>query len=382
MPSSACAAVAGPSTAPLAARKDTTVAALCDVDANVLAAAAGRRREGPGQGAPHRRGLPPRARRQGDRRRLHRHAAPLALPDRPARPWQAGKHVYVEKPASHVYREGQLLVQAAEQVQAGRAARHADALQRGDRQGPRAARIRHPRRRQDGQGVERAAAHATARRSRTRRRRRASTTTSGSARPRAGPSTPTASTATGSGSATTATATSATTASTTSTWPAWAWASTACPIRITAHGSRIDLKGEREYPDNMMVTYQFDNDKVLIYEDRGWTPYGMHGVDSGNAFYGTKGYMIFSRRGYFQVYLDRKGTKGPGMTGRHRQRPAPAELPRLRPQRPPSPTPTPAPPICPAPWSTSARSPTASSACCTSTRRRRRSSTTRRPTRC
>jgi predicted dehydrogenase len=87
------------------------------------------------------------------------------------------------------------------------------------------------------------------------------------------------------------------------------------PVRVTAHGSRIDLDGEREYPDNMMVTYQFDNHKVLIYEDRGWAPYGMDGFDSGNAFYGTKGYMIFSRRGYFQVYLDRQGTKGPGMRG-------------------------------------------------------------------
>src|SRR5262249_41452880 len=85
------------------------------------------------------------------------------------------------------------------------------------------------------------------------------------------------------------------------------------PVRVTAHGSRIDLVGEREYPDNMMVCYQFDNNKVLIYEDRGWTHYGMDGVDSGNAFYGTQGYMIFSRRGYFQVYLDRKGTRGPGL---------------------------------------------------------------------
>jgi predicted dehydrogenase len=87
------------------------------------------------------------------------------------------------------------------------------------------------------------------------------------------------------------------------------------PVRITAHGSRIELKGEREYPDNMLVAYQFDNDRVLIYEDRGWAPYGMDGFDSGNAFYGTKGYMTFSRRGFFQVYFDRNGTKGPGMKG-------------------------------------------------------------------
>jgi predicted dehydrogenase len=87
------------------------------------------------------------------------------------------------------------------------------------------------------------------------------------------------------------------------------------PIRITAHGSKIDLVGEREYPDNMMVAYQFADDKVLIYEDRGWTPYGLHGYDSGNAFYGTEGYMIFTRRGYFEVRLGRKEEPGPTMRG-------------------------------------------------------------------
>ena len=87
------------------------------------------------------------------------------------------------------------------------------------------------------------------------------------------------------------------------------------PVRITAHGSRIDLEGIREYPDNMMVAYHYKEGKVLIYEDRGWTPYGNHGFDSGNAFYGTEGYMIFSRRGYFQTYLGKKDEKGPGMRG-------------------------------------------------------------------
>lgn len=86
------------------------------------------------------------------------------------------------------------------------------------------------------------------------------------------------------------------------------------PNRITAHGSRIDLIGEREYPDNMSVSYHYDEGKVLTYEDRGWTPYGNYGFDSGNAFYGTEGYMIFSRRGYFQVYLGKKDEKGPGMS--------------------------------------------------------------------
>ena len=46
----------------------------------------------------------------------------------------------------------------------------------------------------------------------------------------------------------------------------------------------------------------------------------MHGFDSGNAFYGTKGFMVFSRRGYFQTYLGAKEEKGPGLRGGHGNR--------------------------------------------------------------
>jgi predicted dehydrogenase len=87
------------------------------------------------------------------------------------------------------------------------------------------------------------------------------------------------------------------------------------PVKITAHASTVDLGGEREFPDNMLVAYQYEDGKVLIYEDRMWTPYRMNGFDSGNAFYGTQGYMIFSRRGYFQVFLGDNDEKGPGMQG-------------------------------------------------------------------
>ena len=85
------------------------------------------------------------------------------------------------------------------------------------------------------------------------------------------------------------------------------------PIRITAHGSDIEDPGEREFPDNMTVSYEFQEGKVLLYEDRGWTPYGHYGVDSGNIFYGTEGFMVFSRRGFFQVYLGPREELGPGM---------------------------------------------------------------------
>ena len=95
----------------------------------------------------------------------------------------------------------------------------------------------------------------------------------------------------------------------------WGLGVTSQPIRITAHGShsvyRGDDRGDREYPDNMMVNYEYADGRVLIYEDRLFTPYGMHGYDSGNAFYGTDGYMIFSRRGAFSTFLGPKGKPGP-----------------------------------------------------------------------
>ena len=95
----------------------------------------------------------------------------------------------------------------------------------------------------------------------------------------------------------------------------WGLGVTTHPERITAHGSRIDLTGEREFPDNMTVAYQYSEGKVLLYEERAWTPYGPYGFDSGNAFYGTEGMMIFSRRGYFQVYLGKNRKKGPTSSG-------------------------------------------------------------------
>jgi predicted dehydrogenase len=298
---------------PLAGRADTHVATLCDVDANVLAGAASAVEKSAGK-AP---ALVDDFRRVLDDKSIdavfvttpHHWHAPIAL-----RALQAEKHVYVEKPMSHVYNEGRLLVQAAK--------KHNRVVQHGTQM--RSSAVTAKVRAVIDSGVvgevKMAKAWNVQRHSHRRPVPDAPTPSGVNYDLWLGPA------------------------------PSrpfnpnrfhgnWQWyrdygngdigndgvhdIDMACmglgvdrlPIRVTAHGSRIDLEGEREYPDNMTVTYQFDNNKVLIYEDRGWTPYGMDGVDSGNAFYGTKGYVIFSRRGFFQAYLDSKGTKGPGFQG-------------------------------------------------------------------
>lgn len=84
------------------------------------------------------------------------------------------------------------------------------------------------------------------------------------------------------------------------------------PQQITARGSRMMLHGHAsDYPDNMNVTYEYPDGRLLIYENYPFTSYGLHGFDNGNVFYGTEGHMIFSRRGAFSVFLGPKNKKGP-----------------------------------------------------------------------
>ena len=93
---------------------------------------------------------------------------------------------------------------------------------------------------------------------------------------------------------------------------AWALGVDFAPTQITARGSRMMLHGHAsDYPDNLNVTWEFSDGRLMIYENYPFTAYGMHGFDNGNVFYGTKGYMIFSRRGAFSVFLGPKSKPGP-----------------------------------------------------------------------
>jgi predicted dehydrogenase len=92
----------------------------------------------------------------------------------------------------------------------------------------------------------------------------------------------------------------------------WGLGVDSVPSKINARGSRMMLHGHAsDYPDNMTVNYEYADGRLLIYENYPFTSYGLHGWDNGNVFYGTKGYMIFSRRGAFSVFMGPKNTPGP-----------------------------------------------------------------------
>ncbi len=310
----------------LAARKDARIVALCDVDPNVLSRAAKTVRDAtaatPALVEDFRRLLDDKAVQALVIATPHHWHCPIAL-----RALAAGKDVYVEKPASHVFREGRLLVEAARRhkriVQHGTQMRSSDVTVRA------------------GEVLASGILGTVKMAKAWNVQRQVSRKPVPDGKAPAGvnydmwlgpaPSRP------------------FNQVRFHSSWrlfrdysngdvgddgahdidmARWGLGVTTHPVKITAHGSHVDPDlGYREYPDNMMVAYEYAGGKVLLYEDRQWTPYGLHGVDSGNAFYGTRGYMIFSRRGFFQVYLGEKEAKGPamGQLGRVGQ-PAPAHM--------------------------------------------------------
>lgn len=93
---------------------------------------------------------------------------------------------------------------------------------------------------------------------------------------------------------------------------AWGLGVNTLPKKITARGGRVmSYENISEYPDNMHSIYEYPDGRVLIYENYPFTGYGLFGFDNGNVFYGTEGYMVFSRRGAFSVFLGDKEKKGP-----------------------------------------------------------------------
>lgn len=93
---------------------------------------------------------------------------------------------------------------------------------------------------------------------------------------------------------------------------AWGLGVTGLPRQITARGSlMVSGPHDGEFPDCMNVQYEYPDGRLLVYENYPFTPYGIYGFDNGNVFYGTEGYMIFSRRGAFSVFLGPKNQPGP-----------------------------------------------------------------------
>ena len=78
------------------------------------------------------------------------------------------------------------------------------------------------------------------------------------------------------------------------------------PNAVAAMGGKYFFKDDQQFPDTYYVSYRYDlgdgSHKQLIYEQRTWSPYVQEGHENGNAFYGTKGMMVLGKHSGWQVF--------------------------------------------------------------------------------
>ena len=209
---------------------------------------------------------------------------------------QAGKDVYVEKPASHNVVEGRRMVEAARKYKprwcrwelSGEA--HPMCRRRSNTFVPEhSARSRWPVPGTIKSGSISAMASPG-------QYLRASITPCGRGRHRTGYTTPTACTTTGIGSGTGGPASWEITAFTVSTSLAGGLGVDA-PVAVSSGGGKYVFDDDQETPDTQTVTWDFPG-AVLVYEHRIWSNHGTEGELFGIAFYGEKGTLIIGDKGW------------------------------------------------------------------------------------
>lgn len=74
------------------------------------------------------------------------------------------------------------------------------------------------------------------------------------------------------------------------------------PEQIQCTGSKLEFVGDiQQTPDTQIATFTFPENKILVYEQRLWSPYFQEGFENGVAFYGTEGYMLIGRKSWTVV---------------------------------------------------------------------------------
>lgn len=61
---------------------------------------------------------------------------------------------------------------------------------------------------------------------------------------------------------------------------------------VSAHGAKCYFDDIQEWPDHLMITYDYGDGRIMTYEMRIWAPYPLEGESEGAAVYGDEGYMI------------------------------------------------------------------------------------------
>ena len=92
----------------------------------------------------------------------------------------------------------------------------------------------------------------------------------------------------------------------------WGLGVTSLPERITSMGGKFLWDDCKEVPEIQTSIYHYPKEKKIIqFEVRNWCTNKEDGADVGNIFYGEKGYMVIKGYGTYETFLGEKREKGP-----------------------------------------------------------------------
>jgi predicted dehydrogenase len=84
------------------------------------------------------------------------------------------------------------------------------------------------------------------------------------------------------------------------------------PSKITAMGGKFLWDDDKETPETLSSTYLYPaENKIIEFEVRPWCTNQEAGVGVGNIFYGSEGYMLVKGYDTYEVYLGEKREPGP-----------------------------------------------------------------------
>ncbi len=91
----------------------------------------------------------------------------------------------------------------------------------------------------------------------------------------------------------------------------WGLGVTDHPDRIQGAGGKFFFDDDQQFADQMYCSYEWNpggeplKRKMLVYEQRDWSPYVQEGHENGNAWYGTKGMLILGKGSGWTLFGER-----------------------------------------------------------------------------
>ncbi len=99
------------------------------------------------------------------------------------------------------------------------------------------------------------------------------------------------------------------------------------PTLATGYGSKLHFDDDQQFPDTQYVSFEYPTTaadgkkKLLVYEQRLWSPHHQEGFENGNIFYGTDGFMLLSKSQGWKAFkgnrLVKESPGGVSLTDHH-----------------------------------------------------------------